>query len=150
MKYISGLLFLIVMSYLAWPYVHVYQLDKAINAQDQAALTRLIDLTAVRKTYKENLAWRTQRYTTSDHLASGLIRQGVDVLGHMAVDTVVDIPWIIEQLQHVEGSLWTQVSFAFFESPIRFTIRVGELGHAPAHVQMTLQDWVWRVTAIYL
>lgn len=150
MKYFSGLLFLVVMSYLVWPYVQLYQLARAIDKHDQQALADRIDLASIRQTYKENLTWKLNNSIDleSENKFTQFMRQGANAMGDAAINTVVDLDWIKQQLQR-DDSFWQHISFAFFESPTRFTIRVGELGHDPVHVQMNLQDWFWRVSGIY-
>lgn len=151
MKYFSGLLFLVVISYVLWPYVQLYQLARAVDSQDQQALADMLDLESIRKTHKENLKWQLNNTINleGENRLSSIMRKGANALGDAAVNTVVDIEWINQQLQQIDTSFWQQVSFAFFESPTRFTIRVGELGHDPVHIQMKLQDWFWRVNGIY-
>ncbi len=150
MKYFSGLLFLAVMAYLASPYLHLYQLHEAIANNDHVALEKLVDIQAIREEHKENLEWKAN-YTLSDQndIFSGIVREGAKALGDAAVDKIINVNRILAYLRQFEGPLWDQVTFAFFESPTRFTIRLGQLGHYPTHVQMTLQDWNWRITAIY-
>jgi hypothetical protein len=149
MKYFSGLIFLAIVTYLVWPYVHLYQLNDAVINNDQVAFEKLLDVEAVRKVYKENIEWKTSQLGPQEkNVFSDLMRQGANFFGNTAVDTMINANWILGRLRRI-SPVWDQVTFAFFESPTRFTIRLGELGHNPIHIQMTLQDWYWRVTAIY-
>ena len=155
MKYLSGLFSLLVIVYLGWPYVHLYQLHRAVINNDSAAIEDLVDLKKVNQVFKENLEWQMNHAVNSQsHLFPEVIRQGaqtiIGTLGNLAAETVViDAQGLLERLHKINGSLWEKTTFAFFESPTRFKIRLGQLGRNPIHIQMTLQDWSWRVTAIY-
>ena len=154
MRYFSGLIFFAIMAYLGWPYFHLYQLNDAVANNDKAALEKLIDFEAVQEVYQEDLKWRTEQMASSTRLLPDTIREGAEAivgsLGNLASKTVtIDTDWVLNQLRNRDGSLWEQLSFAFFESHTRFTIRLGKLGRNPVHIQMTLQDWNWRVGAIY-
>ncbi len=149
MKHLSGLIFLAFIVYLGWPYVHVYQLNNAVVKHDKATFERLVDIEAIRKTYKENLEWRINQIGGSQkNILSDMMRQGAKALGGFATDTVIETDSVLKVLRELTP-LWERLTFAFFESPTRFIIRFGELGHNPIHIQLTLQDWNWRVTAIY-
>jgi len=155
MKYLSRLLFLLVIVYLGWPYFHLYQLHRAVINNDSAAIENLVDLKKVNQVFKENLEWQMNHAVNSQgNLFPEVVRQSaqtiIGTLGNLAAETVaIDAQNLLKRLHKINGSLWEKTTFAFFESPTRFTIRLGELGHNPIHIQMTLQDWSWRVTAIY-
>lgn len=151
MRYLSALIFLMIMTFLAWPYVHLYQLNSAVTHNDQPAVEKMVDFESVRKIHKENLEWKVSHMVGAQegNPLANVIHEGAKIFGDATVDTVVDANWLLKRLHEMEGSVWEQTTFAFFESPTRFTIRVGQLGRDPVHVQMTLQDWFWRITAIY-
>ncbi|MDM8559513.1 DUF2939 domain-containing protein [Candidatus Parabeggiatoa sp. HSG14] len=156
MRYFSGLIFLAIMAYLGWPYVHIYHLNNAVKSNDKTAIEKLVDFEEVNKIHKETLEWKVKNSVGSkgNSLLPESIRESAEAItgavGNLAAKTVViDANEIVERLRHFEGSLWEQLTFAFFESPTRFTVRLGKLGRNPIHVQMTMQDWSWRVTAIY-
>jgi len=146
MKYFSLLIFLAIMTYLAWPYVHLYRLSNAVANNDQVAFGQLLDIETIRRNHKKSLEWKINHLAPQENALSGMMREGAKIVGNTAVDTMIDANWIFERLRKIGSD---QVTFAFFESPNRFTIRVGELWQAPVHVEMTMQDWDWRVTAIY-
>ncbi len=151
MKYINFIIFLAIVAYIGSPYYHLYKLNNAVNSNDKAAFAKLIDIEAVRKVHKDNLAWQTQQMIPQQgqgNILSEIARESAKILGNTAVDTMIDTNSILALLRQV-SPLWDKVSYAFFESPTRFTIRIGELGRKPIHVQMSLQDWSWRITAIY-
>ena len=155
MRYLTGLLFFIVMFYLLWPYIYLYRLDKAAAQNDQVTLSKIVDLESVRKVYKETLEHNIKNTVNlppaiQNNVFTNVIQEGAKMLGNATVDTVVDMNWVRNHLQPTANfSLIQETSFAFFESPTRFTIRIRDLGNNPIHVQMTLQDWFWKVSAIY-
>ena len=149
MKYFNGLLFISFVAFILSPYFHVYKLHNTLITNDKAAFEELIDLESIRKIHKENIAWKIKHTVgPQKDILSELMRQGVQTIGNAAVDTVIDSKRIFARLRKI-APLWEQVTYAFFESPTRFTIRIGQLGYNPIHIQMMLQDWTWRITAIY-
>jgi hypothetical protein len=46
-------------------------------------------------------------------------------------------------------SIISDISFAFFESPTIFLIRIGDLGSNPIYLRLQLENWQWRVTGIH-
>ncbi|MDD2814575.1 MAG: DUF2939 domain-containing protein [Thiotrichaceae bacterium] len=163
MKYLTGLLLLIVFTFIALPYVRLYQLDDALATNDMNTLNKLVDLESVRTTYKKSLEFKVGRVTGDVAAAlpaanNGLVefmRGGVKALGDKTLNDVLDMNWVRTKLHpqlanpSENNSIWQSMSFAFFESPTRFIVRIGDLGKNPIHLRMTLQDWYWRVTAIY-
>ena len=153
MKYLGGLIFLIIIAYLVWPYVHIYKLHSAVEGDDKVALEELVDFEAVNRVYKENLEWKrnnligTQGNNMLPEAVRNMAKAGIGVLGNL--DAKIDADEMLKRLHQAEGPIWQQLTFAFFESPTCFTIRIGQLGRNPIHVQMSLQDWFWQVTAIY-
>jgi len=149
MKILSGLIFLAIVAFLGWPYYHLYQLNSAVADNNPAAFDKLIDIDAVRKVHKDNMEWKINNTGgMQGNVIADTIREGAKVLGNTAADTI-DTDWMLARLHKTPGSLWEQLSFAFFESPTRFMVRLGKLGQEPIYVQMTMQDWYWRVTGIY-
>jgi len=139
------------MAYVGSPYYHLYQLNNAVKNNDKAAFAQMIDIESVRKIHKDNIAWKTKQIVPQPeqgNIISEMARQGAKILGNATVDTMIDANSMLAFLRRA-SPLWDKVSYAFFESPTRFTIRIGELGRQPIVVQMSLQDWYWRITAIY-
>lgn len=141
-----------------WPYYTLYQLDNALANFDQAALAKLVNLEAVRTTHKNSMGDVLDR--TLGPQAFGqlpmmdMLRKGLNSAGSSAVDSTVDMQWIRDTLypppvNHAKAGLLGALSFAFFESPTRFLVRLGELGKTHVHFYLTLEDWQWRVTAVY-
>ncbi|MDM8565852.1 DUF2939 domain-containing protein [Candidatus Halobeggiatoa sp. HSG11] len=155
MRLLSSLIFFAFVAFVAWPYVHIYQISAAIINNDQSALEELVDFESVNKTHKQNIEWKTNNMVeSSGGLLPDSMRGGAEAiagaLGNLAAETTaVDAKRIIELLRTMEGSPWEQLTFAFFESPNTFIVRLGKLGRNPIHIRMTMQGWYWRVTAVY-
>ncbi|MBE9563444.1 MAG: DUF2939 domain-containing protein [Proteobacteria bacterium] len=155
MRLFSSLIFFAFVAFIAWPYVHIYQISVAVMNNDQSALEELVDFESVNKIHKQNIEWKVNN-TVGDKgsLLPESMRGGAEAiagaLGNLAADTTkIDTKKFVEQLHAIEGSPWEQLKFAFFESPNSFIIRFGLLGRNPIHIRMTMQGWNWRVTAIY-
>jgi len=148
MKYFSGLLFLAIMAYLISPYYSLYEINNAIEKNDNATFEKWVDIEEVRQTHKENMEWKVNNVGPQGGVLADTMRKGINAFGNVAADTI-DANWMLERLRKIKGPLWEELTFAFFESPTRFTVRLGQLGREPLHIQLTRQDWFWRVTAIY-
>ncbi len=141
------LILLSALAYLSWPYINLYQLGNALAKNDQVEMTKWIDLYSIRNIYKENLQWQVKQTVGNPRNFPEFLRGGAEMLGDAAIDSMITTDWLRKQLNN--GYFHHNLSFAFFESPTRFMMRIGELGHDPIHIQMNLQDWKWRVTAVY-
>lgn len=156
MRFLSSLLLLLIAIYLAWPYFVVfYSLDNAITTNDPTKLEKIIDVTAVRNAYKEALENNLKNTVGEQNNPWGdLVRHGVQALGNPTIDATINYQWVRERLLRLGKNRPLQtfaesITFAFYESPTRFTVRIGKLGDNPTHIQLMLQDWSWRVIAIY-
>lgn len=150
----SLIIFIIVIIFIIYPYYITYQLNNAVKNNQTTTLSQLIDLPAVKTNYQQTITYQLSdqsenltRVIGEQSPLSTLIRQGAKSVGHLA-DVTIDIAWIQQHL-NLENGFLNQISHAFFESPTRFVIRVGELGYQPMHIEMQLQNWQWQVTAIY-
>lgn len=156
MKLIFPVIFLVFVIYIGWPYVNLFRLDRALMSNDQQVLTTLVDLDAIRAKRKQHIEQQLSRGVQSGGMVSGLVKEGARLMGSATVDSVVTMEWVREKLRwhkdlraDVYPSIITDTSYAFFESPTRFLVRIGELGLNPVHLRMVFEDWHWRVTEIY-
>lgn len=150
MRLISTLIGLLILAFLAWPYVNVYRLSSAAAAGDQATLSNLIDLESVREVRQKQLEQQINNTVSSTGMqAGGVVSDILQGIGNLAANQQVDMVWVQQQMQGAQGPLWSSMNHAFFESPTRFVVRKGKLGENPTFIEMTMQDWYWRVTAIY-
>jgi hypothetical protein len=155
---LSILLILGILAFVAWPYYTVYRLDQALLANDQGELERLLDLEAIRRHYKElldlNIEGLAERF---DNPVFRFFRGGVKEVGGAAFASF-DCDWVCETVRAAQLNSSSRrrrpvlggFSFACFETPTRFLIRAGELGKNPVHLYLTLQQWQWRVTAVFV
>jgi len=152
MKLLSSIILLIFIVFLGLPYVQIHRLDNALNSSNLSDLNSIIDLQSIRVVHEKSLEASVQNIVGTEKDAfSNLMQQGAKMLSQVAVETMINEQWVKQEIHdktHGETIL-SSMSFAFFESPTRFMIRIGEMYQNPVHIEMTLQDWTWRVTAIY-
>lgn len=119
------------------------------------ALARLVDLTSVRAEIKKKL--NKDANSTVGKLSDSFIRwlqDGIGVMGSQAVDQLVTLPWVRERLlAHSvdaagEGFLG-QVTYAFFDAPDGFVVRIGSVSADPVQLRLSLRGLDWRVSAVY-
>ncbi len=155
---IVSTLLLGLLAFIAWPYVHIYQLDQALLSNNANGLQQLVDLDAVREQRKQTAKRETDRLVgKGDGDVRQFFRDGLRALTGTAVDAIIDLDWVRTELRR-DGkparakpvpSMLDSLSYAFFEGPDQFLIRLGDLGDDPVHVRMQLQDWRWRVVAVF-
>ncbi len=154
MRLISSLIGFAILAFLLLPYYNVYQISSSVQSSDLVTLAKMVDLEAVRKVQKTTLEQQAKNAANTlgmqNSQVTNTLQGGWASLGNLAIEQVVDINWVRAQLQPTGNqTLWNAMSYAFFESPTRFTVRLGELGNNPVFVELTLHDWSWRVSAIY-
>ncbi len=163
MRIFRTLLFLLAFVYLASPYASLYWLSHTLAGNDPQALTQCVDMPAVQRVYQTSLNHVAGQYAAplAQHLQQSgawpplgaLALNGVEALGKTMAEQTISPQWVAQTLQPqrngLRQDLFTAFTFAFFETPTRFLVRVGRLGENPVHFYLTLQDWRWRVTAIY-
>ena len=158
LKYVVTLVLFTLLALLAWPYIYVYRIDAAVGARDTVALERLVDLTAVRAQVKSDLDKEVSGTLGNDGgRVVRWLKEGIKLVSDSAIDANIDMEWVLHSLSQrptdppqVRESLMGDISYAFFEAPDRFMVRLGELGADPVHIEMALQDdKVSRAAAIY-
>ena len=152
------LLILALLAHIAYPYISLWRLDRALIQNDVATETALIDLATIQAQVRVSVKKETDRMIgKGDDDVTYFFREGAKALTKRAVTRLVDHGWVRTRLRR-DGqpgnhqpfpSLLNHVSYAFFESWDRFNVRLGDLGDDPVYVQWQFQDWQWRVTAIY-
>lgn len=141
--------------FLAWPYYTLWRLDQAVRDGDRAALAELVDLDAVRGEIKKKL--NKEADSSIGDLSDPFIRwleDGIQTLGSDALDRLVTLPWVRERLLGSsidEGSegFPGRITYAFFDAPGGFVVRIGAAEDTPVHLRLTLRGLEWRVTALY-
>jgi len=141
--------------YLAWPYLALWGLSRAVADADAGpdVLAARIDLAAVRGELRKKL--NKDSPSTIGKLSDPFIlwlERGIRRLGTGALDELVTLDWVRERLTANsppgQGFL-PQVSYAFFDSPAGFAVRLGTPDQTPVRFRMALQGFQWRVTAVY-
>jgi hypothetical protein len=148
-----GMVFLL--AFLAWPYVTLWQIDRAARSDDVAALSELVDLDAIRGEIKKKLNKETD--SAIGDLSDSFIRwlqEGIQTLGSDAVERLVPLHWVRERLfvynlgDGGEGFLG-QITYAFYDAPDGFAVRIGPTADTPTRLRLTLDDLRWRISAVY-
>ncbi len=152
MRWIMRLLVLAMIGYLALPYYSLYRLDHALAANDTLQLNRYIDLDQVRSGLKRGL--RIEGSGQQEGMASRIFRGTANSMSAFTVDRVATLDWVRQQLSGAGGeqealSLFESLDHAFFESPNRFLVRLGELSGDHLFFMMRREGLVWRVTELY-
>lgn len=146
---------LLLIAYLAWPYTAVYKLDKALKYDDDVEIEQLIDLASIQMQIKNKM--NKELESSIGDVSNGFIdwlQSGIQRFGSDAIESMVDRDWVKAQLRshsanQYRGGFRKELSYAFFDGPDSFLLRIGELGDNPVHVQLGLQELHWRVIAIY-
>lgn len=139
--------------YLAWPYVALWELSRAVADPHPEVLAERVDIEAVRGEIRKKL--NKDSPSAIGKLSDPFIlwlEGGIRRLGTGALDDLVTLDWVRERLTANsppgKGFL-PQVAYAFFDSPGGYEVRLGAPGQAPVHFRMALQGFRWRVTAVY-
>ncbi len=138
---------------LAWPYLALWDLSRAVADPDPKVLAARIDLETVRAEIGRKL--NKDSPSVIGKLSDPFIQWlegGIRRLGTGALDELVTLDWVRGRLTANsppgQGFL-PQVSYAFFDSPNGFEVRLGAPGQAPVHFRMALQGLRWQITAVY-
>jgi hypothetical protein len=141
------------LAFFLWPYFALWGLSLAVADPDPGALAAHIDITAVRGELRKKL--NKDSPSTIGKLSDPFIlwlERGIQRLGTRALDELVTVDWVRERLRAQappgQGFL-PRVSYAFFDAPGGFAVRLEAPDQSPVHFRMTLQGYKWKVTAIY-
>jgi hypothetical protein len=148
--------------YLTSPYLSLWRLDQTAVNGPTAALESLVDLDAIREQIRRRLnkdqesAIGEVSDTFIDWVQQNIRRNGED-----AFSQAVSLAWVRQRLlAHGDGQqgFWHAMSYAFFETPTRFRVRIGAQAQddaskdadGPPAVNLLLErGWLrWRLSAI--
>lgn len=155
MKTSAFLILLLASAYIAWPYYHVWRLDRAVILDDRQALGAQVDLEAVREQIKRRLNKEVDSSVGDvSNAFVDWLQDGIRRMGDQAVEQLVTLTWVREQLLSKTRPGDTpgfidRIDYAFFDRPDGFLVRIGQLDEDPVHVRLSLQDFAWRVSAVY-
>jgi hypothetical protein len=158
MRFIGYLAILALVAFGVWPYYAVFRLDDALSKEDTSKLAPLVDLPAIRANFKSRVSASAGQLLPPADPGTALawIRQNIERLGETALEQAITLDWVRNTLREATVKATNQsppyflagVDFAFFESYNRFLIRIGDLGHYPTHVRLSLEGTEWKVTDI--
>ncbi|HXT80596.1 MAG TPA: DUF2939 domain-containing protein [Acetobacteraceae bacterium] len=153
------------LGYVAYPYLTLYRLDRAVRQGDTATLQTLVDWPAVRAGIKEDICDRVLDTPQGSASSGGLPPFGASFVRSMtttAVDqtvtpealvAVASAPAIPKGAHEDTASRGAEVhvDWAFFSDAGKFTIALRAHGEtAPIRLEMTLQHAVWQVRRVWL
>ena len=143
---------LLLLTYMAWPYVTLWRLDRALTRGHPEALAPLVDLDAVREAIRRRLNKESESAIgpVSDDFI-GWLEQGIRRNGAQAIEQQVTLEWLGERLRSQSppgGGLLGTLSRAFFEDPLHFSLRIGAPSESPVYVRLSFRGAGWRVTAL--
>jgi hypothetical protein len=160
MRLLGYLFLLALLVFGAWPYYHLFRLDDALGKDNMTELAKLVDVEAIRGNYRtrieKGLGLESLPQPRDPGSALAWLQQNLQRLGDSALEQTITLEWARDSLKEVAARATDKsppyflagVSFAFFESPDRFVIRLGELGFNATHVRMRREGTTWRVTDI--
>lgn len=149
--FLSALLLL----FLAWPYATLWRIDKAVRDRDMVALADFVDLASVRTEIKKKL--NKEANSTIGDMSDPFIRwleEGIVGMGNQAVERLVTLSWVrgllLEQSAgDGDKGFLGQVSYAFFDAPDGFMVRIGPASGTPVRLRLSLHGLNWRISAVY-
>jgi len=137
-----------------WPYLVLWRIDHAALQAEPAALAPYVDLKAVRRaiTLKLNKDATSTIGTLSDPFIHWL-QSAIAADGSGTIRRLVTLRWVREQLLKHRGTrdagFLPGLSYAFFDAPDEFRVRIGPPSANPTEVRMRLRHFRWRITAVY-
>ena len=178
MKILFSLIFILLAAFIASAYGTVYQLSGALQNNHVETLQKLLDIPVIQENYQKTIKQQLNTGLIGKMIGSGetaqAIRNTMQSLTNVGVKQAIDKEWVRDVLaKNSDGNyraITDSLSFAFFESPQLFLVRLGELGQSPQHFYLSWQAWHfpnesnqlswgtwleqyalhrWRLTAIY-
>ena len=153
---LTSAIIIVLLVFIAWPYSNLYFLNEALMSNDDAEMSKWIDLKSVQIQYKQDLNNNINSSIPGGTNAfTSFLKDGMKSLGDAGVENGINNQWIrnlflnIKQKDQAPESLFDRMAFAFFEDMNQFQVRLGELGKSPTHFIMQRQDKIWRVTKIF-
>lgn len=143
---------LVLLAYLAWPYVTLWRLDRALTQGDTRDLAALVDLDAVRDEIRRKL--NKESSSTLDAVSDVFIdwlEQAIRRNGTGALDQQVDLDWVRSRLlsHSAPGTgLLGALSSAYFDHPLHLALRIGAPEASPVYARLTFNGVGWRLTAL--
>lgn len=162
LRWLGVALILTLCLYLVSPYLSLWRLDQTAVNGPTAALEPLVDLKAIREQIRRRL--NKDQDSAIGEVSDAFIDWVQQTLRHGDEDVLgqtISLAWIRERLlTHSDGNqgFWPALTYAFFETPTRFRVRIGaptradasSSTHDPPPVSLLLErGWLrWRMSAI--
>jgi hypothetical protein len=176
--WMAGLAVLVVLAYIAFPYVTIWQLNQAVNARDEAALERLVDWESLSGALEADLNAQFQGVPggEGDPMAEAAANL-MGIFAELLVAPVVAFYASPEGLVYLlngqvilddpgeafepdfpaEDTWFDHIDGAFFGGPAMFRVRVeGAAAHKdgeedfPLVLEFRFQSFKWQLTRVYL
>lgn len=150
---LTAALVVMLLVFVAWPYVALWNLHLAVMHDDQAALAAMVDVDAVRDEIARRL--NKERDTVIGELSDAFIEwleSGIRQHGKDALETQVTLGWVQDQLVAATApglGFLSALSYGFFDSPGGFMVRMKRGDGTPVTLRLRLTGAHWRVTAVY-
>lgn len=143
------------MGYVAYPYVTLYRLNEAIHSGDAQTLKALVNWPAVRQGIKQDLCDKPDAQLAKGELP-GFGASFASGIATSAVDQQVTPQGLVRATHATAlpakglGSAM-RVEWAFFDGPTQFMVSLSAAGQSgPIRLQMQLHDTEWRVERVWL
>lgn len=145
---IFAALTLMIGAYVAYPWVALYRLNRAVRAGDSATLAQLVDWPAVREGIAEDIADTVT--DTPDGAANQLAPFGHGfmrgIAAHAVQERLTPQAVIARLCGHENGS--ASLRSAYFANWSRFIVTFATPSVSALRLQLDFQDGSWRVTRI--
>jgi AcrR family transcriptional regulator len=138
---------------LLWPYLSLWRLNARVMNEPPAALEPMVNIEAVRDEIRRRLNKEADSRIgeVSDPFIAW-IEQGIRRSGDDTLEQAVTLAWLHARLQgHAlsEQGFLPALSYAFFDPPDGFLVRIGKPDDSPTFLRMQPALLGWRVTAAY-
>ncbi len=159
-KPIVGVLLLVALAYVGYPYVTLYRLGQAIRQGDAPALQSMVDWPAVREGIKEDICdlvidepADVKNGAQLPPFGAGFVR---GIAGNAVDEKVTPAALVAVAGQQPAAQLEkhgvaVKVRWAFFAGPAAFVVDFHAPGlDGPIRLKMDLRDGIWQVTRVWL
>jgi hypothetical protein len=155
-----AVLLLLVLGFLAYPYVTLYRLGQALDRGDTATLDRLIDWDAVRGQFRDDMLARASAGMPREEgqggglgaeILNSLGKPLIDAASRGAMSSRLLVATYRNRFGVGETSPFQALRWAFFRSPREFAVTLRPLDNGPPlSFVLRLDGVVWRVNRVTL
>jgi hypothetical protein len=178
-RYLIGAGVALVIAYIGYPYLTIWQLNQAVNAKYEATLESLVDWESLEYGLEQDLEGLFERPDpTSNDPMDELAESLLGIFSDFLVDPIVafyaspeglayllntqvileDPGEVLEEDFPAEDTWYDHIAFAFFQSPAEFRVTVrypeargkGRSEDEPMVLVFRLQHFKWQLTRVHL